>query len=450
MSRPNTKSRFRLPSRLVARLCARVLLALACAFCCAATRAKQNAPEPAAAASSAIANARALLASERYPEAIAAFDGILRKQPASEAAALGLAAAYRGVHNFEEARSVLNATRRAHPRSAAALKALGSLEIETQSWDAAIAALQPAIALAPRDTEARNFLASALQGKGDLAGAVAQLDRVLAQNPEDGLARFLRAQCEADLNQNEKALADAETVVRARADYLPARVLLAKILVRGKQCGRAAETLRPANHSAAPIALDTQALFLLANAYDCAGQAELAAETREQFARASDADRKRAEDETQSKHLVEQAGALAQQNKFPEALDLLQEALEKNPRNGFAYAQQAKIFFSMREFDRARNAIAQAIAMQPYQPDFLYVRGVIAEHDGNSAEALAAFEEVTRINPKEADAFFEIGKIRMAQGDRKAARAAFAQAAKLDPQEPEYKRAVDAVTQRNP
>ena len=422
---------------------------MACAFCCAGSQAQQNAPEPAA-ASSAIANARALLASERYPEAIAAFDAILRKQPASEAAALGLAAAYRGVHNFDEARSVLNAARRAHPRSAAPLKALGSLEIEAQSWDAAIAALQPAIALAPRDTEARNFLASALQGKGDLPGAIAQLDRVLTQNPQDGLARFLRAQCEADLNQNEKALADAEAVVRARANYLPARVLLAKILVREKQCGRAAETLRPADNSSAPLALDTQALYLLANAYDCAGQAQLAAETREQFARASDGDRKRAEDETQSKHLVEQAGALAQQNRFSEALDLLQQALEQNRRNGFAYAQQAKIFFSMREFDRARNAIAQAIAIQPYQPDFLYVRGVIAEHDGDAAEALAAFEEVTRINPREADAFFEIGKIRMAQGDRNAARAAFAQAAKLDPQEPEYKRALDSIAFPNP
>jgi tetratricopeptide (TPR) repeat protein len=446
------------------------LLALACALFCVAVRAQSAVPS-AVANPNTLADARALLESGRYPDAIASFEAILRKQPANEAAAIGLADAYRRVHNLDEARSVLTAARRVHPRSLAVLKAFGSLEIEAQSWDAAIDVLRPAIAMAPRDTEARDFLASALQGKGDPAAAVAQLDREIAQNPQDRLARFLRAQCEADLNQNEKALADAEAVVRARADYLPARVLLAKILVREKQCERAVETLRPSQtpvpqnssaqqnssapgnspvqNSAAPLQLDAQALFLLANAYDYAGQAQFATATRDEFARASDADRKRAEDETQSKHLVEQAGTLAQQNRFREALDLLQQALEKNPRNGFAYSQQAKIFFSMREFDRARAAIAQALEIQPYQPDFLYVKGVIAEHGGNAAEALAAFEEVTRINPKEADAFFEIGKIRLQQGERNAARTAFEKAAKLDPQEPEYKRAAESVSSPN-
>ena len=406
-------------------------------------------------AASDIAEARALLASGNYPEAIGAFQSILRKQPSSEAAAIGLADAYRSVHNLEEARSVLVSTRRLRPKSAAILKALGSLEIEAQSWDAAIAALQQAVALAPRDAEARNFLASALQGKGGLAAAIEQLDRVLAENPQDRLAQFMRAQCEADLNQNAKALADAQAVLHERANYLPARTLLAKVLIREKQCARAVQVLRPSpkpppESTGPPPDLDTQALFLLANAYECAGQPRNAAAVRDDFARASEADRQRSERETQSKHLVEQAGALAQQNRFPEALALLDDAIQRNPRNAFAFSQQAKIFFSEHEFDHARAAIAQALAIQPYQPDFLYVKGVIAEHDGNDAEAVATFKEVTRVNPKEADAFFEIGKIRLRQGDRNAARAAFEQAAKLDPQDPEYQLAAKSAALTNP
>src|SRR5262249_30420618 len=151
---------------------------------------------------------------------------------------------------------------------------------------------------------------------------------------------------------------------------LPARVLLAKVLIRLKQCPRAVETLRPAQN---PPHLETQALFLLANAYDCAGDSASAQSVREEFAAASQSDRARAENETQSKHLTEQAGDLARQNQFVPAIDLLQQAIEKDPNNGFAYSQQAKILFSMRQPDQARESINRALVVQPYQPDFLYV-----------------------------------------------------------------------------
>src|SRR5262249_48624068 len=146
---------------------------------------------------------------------------------------------------------------------------------------------------------------------------------------------------------------------------------------------------------------------------------------REEFATASQADRAQAENETQSKHLTDQAGELARQNQFREALDLLQQALDKNPQNGFAYSQQAKILFSMHDTSRAREAIDHALAVQPYQPDFLYVSGVLFAADGKSDNALAAFDKVTQINPKEADAYFEIGKLRLQEGNRSAAIAAF-------------------------
>jgi tetratricopeptide (TPR) repeat protein len=183
--------------------------------------------------------------------------------------------------------------------------------------------------------------------------------------------------------------------------------LLVKILVHLKQCEHAAEVLQPTSN---PPALDTQSLFLLGNAYECAGQTELAASAREEFAAASQADRKRSEDETQSKHLVEQANDLARQNRFPDALELLNQALEKNPSNGFAYSQQAKIHFSMHRPEEARQAIQRALAIQPFQPDFLYVSGVIAAQQGKQDEALAAFEKVTQIDPKEADAFLRLAK----------------------------------------
>jgi tetratricopeptide (TPR) repeat protein len=383
-------------------------------------------------------SAQALKKQERFPEAIEMYRRALALAPRNELVEIGISEAYRGVHNYEEARSILQTARRQHPKSIAILSALGSLEIEAESYDAAIEVLRAGVAIAPDDFKLRNLLGTAYLSKGELPVALVEFEKVLARDPGNQLAHYSRAQVFADTDQNEKALADAEKVVGAKPDYLPGRVLLAKVLVRLKLCARAVEVLRPAIN---PPVLETQSLFLLGNAYECAGLPELAAGARAEFAAASQRDRYRAESETQSKHLVERANELARENKFPEALDMLEQALEKNLQNGFAYSHQAKIYFSMRELQKASESIGKALAIQPYQPDFLYVAGVIAAQEGKQGEALTAFEKAVQVNPKEADAYFEIGRILLQKGDRSGAHAAFQSASELDPGDTEYQRA---------
>jgi tetratricopeptide (TPR) repeat protein len=391
----------------------------------------------------ALQSAEMLQAAGKLPEAIAAYQQVLKRNPRNEAAELGLADAYRRVHNIEEARAVLQRARRHHPQSAAVLAAMGDLEMEVQSYSAAIAALRGAVTLAPGDLRVRNLLAGAYLSKGEKELALGQLNKALERDPENGPAHFLRAEVYADQNENQKALRDAESVFAAQPGNSRGRTLLAKILVHLKQCERAANLLRPA---ANPPQLDTEALFLLGNAYECAGQTELAKKARDEFAAASQADRMRAEDEVQSKHYVEQANELAVRGDFGEALGLLQRSLERNPQNGFAYSQRAKIYFSMHQPEQAREAITKALAIQPYQPDFLYVLGVIEENADNFDAALSAFEKITQINPKESDAYFEIGKICAKRGENAKALAAFRTAVELAPDDPEYRKALADAT----
>jgi tetratricopeptide (TPR) repeat protein len=319
------------------------------------------------------------------------------------------------------------------------LTATGDLEIEAQSFDAAITALRGAIALSPNEVRARILLASAYLSKGEKVFALAQLNQVSARAPENVVAHFLRAQVYAEQNENEKAAADAEKVFASQPANLQGRTLLAKILVRLKQCERAAILLRAAEN---PPQLDTEGLFLLGNAYECSGQAELAKKTREDFAAASQAERKRAEDVVQSQHGVEQANELAVMGHFPEALRVLKGALDRNPENPFAYSQQAKIYFSMHDAAQARLAIDKALAMQPYQPDFIYVLGTIEESTGDLDTAMSTFEKLIQINPKEADAYFEVGQICMKRGDNAKALAAFRTAVALAPEDADYKKAL--------
>lgn len=372
-------------------------------------------------------------------EAIEANQQALSRQPRSESIELLLADLYRRVHNDEQARGILRTARRQHPRSLPVLRAVGILEMDAMNYDASISAFRAALAIAPANPDTKNLLATAYLKNGDARAALTELDAVLSRSPNDGLARFIRAGIYADSGENEKALADAEKVVAARPAYAPGRTLYARILVRLGQCQRAVETLRETNQQPAP---DADELFLLANAYDCAGQKDRANEARAEFEKLSRAQHETSENRVQSLHLVEQANELAMRNQFSDAQDLLRQALEKNPENAFAYSQQAKIYFSMKQPQQARVAITKALEIQPFQPDFLFVRGVLETGEGNLEAALASFNEVTLINPKEADAYFEIGKICLQKNDRARALVAFQKAAELSPEDADYRQAV--------
>jgi tetratricopeptide (TPR) repeat protein len=392
--------------------------------------------------------AKLLIERARLPEAIAAYQRALALQSANETIELALAETYRQVHNDDEARTILQAARQQHPQSVEVLRAIGKLEMDAQAYDAAIQAFQAALKGASANKGIKNLLAAAYLKKGDSVAALGELDSMLAQDASDGLALFLRAGIYADAGENEKARSDAEKVVAARPDYLPGRILDAKILVRLKECQRAAAILRSPNGP--PIALDGDGLFLLASAYECAGAKTLAAGARAEFEAASRAEHEQSENRVQSLHLVEQANTLAMQNKLTEAQELLREALNRNPGNGFAYSQQAKIHYSLQQNSQAKAAIEKALQLQPFQPDFLYVQGVIEEKAGNLDAAMAALRSVTLVNPREADAYFEMGKIWLLKNDRAQALSAFKKAAELEPDDSDYREAVRTASEPHP
>jgi tetratricopeptide (TPR) repeat protein len=390
-----------------------------------------------------------------WAAAIASYDGALRISPRNLAAEIGLAQAYRGVHNYDEAKRVLERAGAEHPQSAKPLAALGDLEIELQTYEAAIAHLRAALAIAPSDVESRNRLAVAFQAKGDLDSALTQIVKVLARDPKSALAYYTRAKIYSDRNQDAAALPDAMKVVELQPQNARGRLLLGKILLRAPQrespeqtkerCRRAVATLEPLLEMSAE---DSETLFLLSRAYECAGATEQAQKTLAAFEASSKNDRETKESQTQAKHLVQQANELALKNDFAGSLDLLQQAIAKDATYGAAYSQLAKLYYSAGGIDKASEAISQALKLDPYQPDFLYVQGKIFEKQGKLDEALGAFERTTIVNPKESDAFFEMGAIYEQRGDKEHALAAYRKAATLSPDDPEYQHALAALSGR--
>ncbi len=401
----------------------------------------------------------ALIRVARYAEAIASYTEGLRISPRDLDAEIGLAQAYRGVHNYPEAKQILEKSHAEHPQSPKPLAALGDLDIELQTYDAAIAHLRSALVLTPADVESRNRLAVAYEAKGDSDNALVQIAKVLTRDPQSALAYYTRAKIYSDRNQDAAALPDAMKSVERQPRNPRARLLLGKILLRAPRgesseqtkdrCERAVAALEPLLKMSTQ---DSETLFLLSRAYDCAGSSEQAQKILAAFEKSSKNDRETKENQTQAKHLVQQANDLALKNDFAGSLDLLQQAMVKDPTYGAAYSQIAKLYYSAGDMDKAMEAISQALERDPYQPDFLYVQGKILAKQGKLDEALAVFQRTTIVNPKESDAFFEMGTIYEQRGDQAHARAAYTKAAALSPDDPDYQRALsnisDHATQR--
>jgi superkiller protein 3 len=433
-----------------------VTLCLGCAADCCVCLAQT--PGPVAAATS-IEQARTAAAGGRYAEAIADYREALRIAPRNVDAQIGLAQAFRAVHNFDAATQILEQARREHPRSAAPLVMLGDLDIELQTYDAAIAHLTAALAIEPANLDARNRLAVAYRAKGgaaDVAAALEQIAKVLARDPKNALALYTRAEIYADQNRDGLALPDAEKVVELQPQNSRGRALLGKILVRApagasaeelkSRCGQAVLALEPLTSGASAGAADSETLFLLSRAYRCAGEDEKAAATLEKFEKSSQNDRTTKENQTQAKHLVQQADELAMKNDFAGSLAALQQAIAMDATYPAAYSQLAKLYYSSGEIEKASDAIALALARAPYHPEYLYVQGKILEKQGKLDDALAAFQQTVLVNPKESDAYFEMGWIYQQRGEREKARAAYARAVEISPDDPDYKRALAGLS----
>ena len=416
---------------------------------------------PAAQVESLIEQGRADAAARKFPDAIASYQEALRLAPHNLQAEIGMAQAYRGVHNFDEAKKILGQAHREHPRNPAPLVILGDLDIELQTYEAAITQLNAALALNPADVDARNRLALAYKAKGDATNALAQIVKILARDPKNALAHYTRAEIYSDHNQDSLALIDAQKVVELQPENSRGRVLLAKILVRSppgaagdevkRRCGKAVDALEPLAQSGSPSQPpDSETLFLLSRAYRCAGEDDKAQEALAAFEKSSQNDRSTNENKTQAKHLVQQADELAMKNDFAGSLALLNQAVAMDPTYAATYSQLAKLYYSAGDIEKASDAIAQALAREPYHPEYLYVQGKILEKQSKLDDALAAFQKTTLVNPKESDAYFEIGAIYQQRGDRPNALAAYEKAVELSPDDPDYKRALAALNSTQP
>ena len=385
-------------------------------------------------------NAVALLRSGQFPAAVEAYQKILKAEPHNESAALGLAAAYYGLYNYHQTRRVLRQAAAAHPNSAAPLVELAKLDIHLLHYDDAIAELKRTIRRNPSSAAAHEQLGVAYQSKGDEDAALLHFNRALQLAPNSASVHYFRGSLYANRNDDTRAYQNAKAAFRLEPN-MQTRELLGKTAIRVNKCDEAVEVLASFARSQDTPPED---LYVLSRAYKCAGQSSRAQEMQEQYEKRSQQVQDAKTHKMNADHLAEKAAEAARQNQLTPALDQLQQALAEDPDNGPSLALLAKIDFSRGNPAKAQEEIDRALQGDPYNPDYLYVRGKVLESTDPRA-ALKMFRETVLVNPRESDAYYEMGELYIKLGEPKRAIEALRKAVQLSPDDPDYRKALSEL-----
>jgi tetratricopeptide (TPR) repeat protein len=124
-------------------------------------------------------------------------------------------------------------------------------------------------------------------------------------------------------------------------------------------------------------------------------------------------------------------------NKFPEALDQANLALQINPQCERAYNVRGGSYFGLAEYDRAVADYKHALEIDPQYAGAYYNRGCVYLKTGKYERAISDFDQALKIKPKYVSAFHNRGIAHFLKGEYLWALADFNRALEINPRLPE-------------
>jgi tetratricopeptide (TPR) repeat protein len=143
---------------------------------------------------------------------------VLKRDPRSAKAWIGLAELLRTTHRTEEAAEAFGRYLALRPDDADGHLGAGRTAAEAGDTDAALRHLERAAVLAPDNAEAHRAVADLLTRRGDVDAALRHIDRARALDPYDLPTRHSRSLLLARLGRQDEAQAEQEGAKRLRAD----------------------------------------------------------------------------------------------------------------------------------------------------------------------------------------------------------------------------------------
>jgi len=338
-----------------------------------------------------------LLMRGRFEDAKTRARMALAKDPKNVQAALLMGNAMAGLKDFEGAIKELEEAAQLDPGAAGAYTSLGMIHLQQGSRPEAEAAFRHAVEIAPNNATAHLALAQYLLGTGALKNAEAELlkaHEVDQKNPLAirGLAAFYTATNRpADSEKYLKLLVANDTSV-GRASTLT----LAEFYIASRRYDEAVALLKPL--------LDRR-------------ETVIGAQTRIAFSEFA-------------------------QGKKADAYRDIDSVLKRAPRNAMALVTKSRFLVSDKKLEEALNYAKRAEVAEPGSASPHYLAGSIHAALGHREEAIAAFNEVIRLNPRAAAAQTQLARLNLQKGDSDAAMDLAKSAVRNAPNSPEARLAL--------
>jgi tetratricopeptide (TPR) repeat protein len=125
---------------------------------------------------------------------------------------------------------------------------------------------------------------------------------------------------------------------------------------------------------------------------------------------------------------------LINEDKYNEAIQALDKAIEINPRYPDAWHNRGNALYYQGEYGAAINAYDRAIEINPQYAEAWYNKGLAVQNLGDKNEAIKAFDKAIEINPQYAEAWYNKGLAAQNLGDKNEAIKAFDMAIEINPQ----------------
>jgi len=232
------------------------------------------------------------------------------------------------------------------------------------------------------------------------------------------------------VGQYQKAIQEAEDLLKQNPNNLNARRILARIysrMIGGDQPnGRVnTEMLKQAVDQYKRIIeadpKDEESLSMLARLYRASQEKELAEQTYRKLL---------AVDPSSEDALTGLAAVYADRGDLPGAIQLLKKAVEKEP-NPRTLVTLAEFYETLKDYSHAADALKQAIPMAQENEALLKALGRDLFEAGRADEALEVYTELAKTNPKEVEYQIRLTDLYTRKKQFPQARAALARAKQL-------------------
>jgi tetratricopeptide (TPR) repeat protein len=334
----------------------------------------------------------------------------LRIQPRNNVVALQeLAAAQLTLHRFRDALATVREARRIAPNDSSL--ALNEAALDMELGDYAAAKTIVAVAGNGKTEGVQTVAARLAELTGDLPRARALLGRAARRTDAIyGIPNERRAWFHARLGELAFAAGDADEALREERtalDRFPDDVQALTGTARFAAALGRWDDVRTAAAHAVRLTPSPENLGLLADAHEHLGDPAAATATRDEIAAV--------ERIGNAGHLVDRLLALEYADHGTHLDDAYAIATRELAVRDDVFAEDTLAWTAARagRWDVARRAAARATAWNTAEPRLWYHAGVIAEHDGDRARAVACYEHALGLNDRFAAAFADDARARL-------------------------------------